>query len=80
MNTKERFMKALHLEPVDRPSVAAVVTGITVWMMERAGIFWPEAHTDSAKMARYVGDLIGCKTALRSRDECLSTAAAGKLM
>jgi len=51
MNTKERFMKALQLEPVDRPPVAAVVTGITVWMMERVGIFWPEAHTDSAKMA-----------------------------
>ena len=36
--------------------------------------------TDSCKMARYVGDLIGCKTALRSRDECLMAAVAGKLM
>ena len=44
MNAKERFMKALRLEPVDRPPVAAVVTGLTVWMMEQAGIFWPEAH------------------------------------
>jgi MtaA/CmuA family methyltransferase len=51
MNTKERFMKALRQEPVDRPPVAAVVTGLTVWMMERAGIFWPEAHADPAKMA-----------------------------
>ncbi len=51
MNTKERFMKALRQEPVDRPPVAAVVTGLTVWMMERAGIFWPEAHSDPAKMA-----------------------------
>jgi predicted aconitase len=35
--------------------------------------------TDSCKMARYVGDLIGCQTALRSRDECLKAAAAGRL-
>jgi predicted aconitase len=35
--------------------------------------------TDSCKMARYVGDLIGCKTALRGRDECLKAAAAGRL-
>jgi len=36
--------------------------------------------TDSAKMARYVGDLIGCSTALRSRDECLRSAVTGKLV
>ena len=35
--------------------------------------------TDSCKMARYVGDLIGCKTALRSREECLKAAVEGKL-
>jgi predicted aconitase len=34
--------------------------------------------TDSCKMARYVGDLIGCRTALRSRDECLRAAVKGK--
>jgi predicted aconitase len=36
--------------------------------------------TDSCKMARYVGDLIGCKTALRNREQCLMAAVAGKLM
>jgi len=36
--------------------------------------------TDSGKMARYVGDLIGCKTALRTRDECLRSAVVGKLI
>ena len=51
MNAKDRFMKALRLEPVDRPPVAAVVTGITVSMMAKAGIFWPEAHTDPVKLA-----------------------------
>ncbi len=36
--------------------------------------------TDSAKMARYVGDLIGCKTALSNSDHCLRCAVAGKLV
>ncbi len=46
MNVKERFLKALNLEPVDRPPVGAVATGITVEMMEKVGIYWPEAHSD----------------------------------
>jgi len=33
--------------------------------------------TDSGKMARYCGDLIGCRTALRSKDECLRCAVTG---
>jgi len=36
--------------------------------------------TDSCKMARYVGDLIGCKTALRGREDCLKAAVAGTLV
>ncbi len=51
MNTKKRFMNALTQKPVDRPPVAAVVTGITVPMMEKAGIFWPQAHTDADNLA-----------------------------
>ena len=35
--------------------------------------------TDSCKMARYVGDLIGCQTALRNREECLESAVTGRL-
>ncbi len=35
---------------------------------------------DSCKMVRYVADLIGCKTALRPRDECLNAAIKGKLV
>jgi MtaA/CmuA family methyltransferase len=46
MNTKERFLRALNLEPVDRPPVGAVATGITVEMMEKVGTYWPEAHSD----------------------------------
>jgi [methyl-Co(III) methanol-specific corrinoid protein]:coenzyme M methyltransferase len=51
MNNKERFLKALKLEEVDRPPVAAVATGITVAMMEKSGIFWPEAHKSPETLA-----------------------------
>jgi len=34
--------------------------------------------TDSAKMARYVGDLIGCRTALISINECIAAALSGR--
>jgi len=34
---------------------------------------------DSCKMLRYVGDLIGCKTALRDKVRCLEAAIYGKL-
>jgi predicted aconitase len=33
--------------------------------------------TDSAKMARYVGDLIGCKTALCSTEQCIAAGLSG---
>jgi predicted aconitase len=36
--------------------------------------------TNSCKMARYVGDLIGCRTALRDRDACLAAAVVGRLV
>src|SRR5258708_39603313 len=44
MNARTRFLNALRGLPVDRPPVAAVVTGITLPMMEQAGVYWPEAH------------------------------------
>lgn len=36
--------------------------------------------TDSAKMARYVGDLIGCRTGFRRLDDCLKSAVEGRLV
>ena len=33
--------------------------------------------SDSCKMLRYVGDLIGCKTALMNRDTCLAASVSG---
>jgi predicted aconitase len=34
--------------------------------------------TDSAKMARYVGDLIGCRTVLTTRERCIEAAVSGR--
>jgi [methyl-Co(III) methanol-specific corrinoid protein]:coenzyme M methyltransferase len=51
MNNKERFMNALNHLPVDRPPVVAVATGITVHMMKKCGIYWPDAHTSVDKLA-----------------------------
>lgn len=45
------------------------------------GLAVPNARalvTNSAKMARYTGDLIGCRTALGSEDACLAAAVSGR--
>ncbi len=34
--------------------------------------------TDSTKMARYVGDLIGCKTVFTTREQCIQAALSGR--
>ncbi len=34
--------------------------------------------TDSTKMGRYVGDLIGCKTVFTTRDRCIEAALTGR--
>ena len=34
--------------------------------------------TDSVKMARYVKDLIGCRTVLTNTDKCIQTALSGR--
>ncbi|NIR64547.1 MAG: hypothetical protein GWO08_15110, partial [Gammaproteobacteria bacterium] len=46
MNAKERYLNALNQKPVDQPPVCAVATGITVELMEKVDVYWPEAHTD----------------------------------
>lgn len=51
MNAKERFMKAIRLEPVDRPPVGAVVTGVTVPMMKEVGIYYPDANHTAKDLA-----------------------------
>ena len=57
MNSRERLLRALRLEPVDRPPVAAVATGITVEMMEKCGVYWPEAHSDAHLLAKLAASI-----------------------
>ncbi len=52
MTPKERFMKALNLQKVDRPPVTCANQTATLDQMEKIGIYWPEAHKDPFKMAR----------------------------
>jgi [methyl-Co(III) methanol-specific corrinoid protein]:coenzyme M methyltransferase len=51
LKTKERFLRALRRQPVDRVPAAAVATGITVEMMDKRGIYWPAAHKDAKQLA-----------------------------
>jgi len=51
MNARERFLKALAMEEVDRPSVTCANQTVAVEQMEKIGVFWPEGHKDPEKMA-----------------------------
>jgi [methyl-Co(III) methanol-specific corrinoid protein]:coenzyme M methyltransferase len=55
MNQKERLIGTLTGTPVDRPPFVCpggMMTMVVAEMMDRAGCFWPEAHSDAARMAR----------------------------
>ncbi len=52
MNEKERLLKVLHLEEIDRvPCICPMQTG-TIDLMKASLSFWPEAHHDPEKMAK----------------------------
>ncbi|MDN5309533.1 MAG: [methyl-Co(III) methanol/glycine betaine-specific corrinoid protein]:coenzyme methyltransferase [Methanolobus sp.] len=51
MNMKERFIKALKGEEVDKVPVVSVTQTAIVELMDKTGAAWPEAHTDAQKMA-----------------------------
>lgn len=51
MNMKERFLKALKGEEVDKVPVVSVTQTAIVEMMDKTGAEWPEAHSDAQKMA-----------------------------
>ena len=51
MNEKDRLIRILHREEVDRvPCICPMQTGI-LSLMQASGSFWPEAHHDPKKMA-----------------------------
>lgn len=52
MNFKQRFEAALRLEAKDRVPVACPLQTGTIALMEASNAYWPDAHTDSEKMAK----------------------------
>ncbi|MDY0387346.1 MAG: methylcobamide:CoM methyltransferase MtaA [Methanolobus sp.] len=51
LNPKERLLKALNNEPVDKTPAVSVTQTAIVDLMDQTGASWPEAHTDPEKMA-----------------------------
>lgn len=51
MTPRERFLRALKREPIDRPCVGNPTSIATVDLMETTGCFFPDVHNDAAKMA-----------------------------
>ena len=51
INERERLLKVLYKEPIDRiPCVCPMQTG-TIALMQACGSFWPEAHHNPQRMA-----------------------------
>jgi len=62
MTSKQRFMAALHGEPVDRPPAASIVSAISYELMDIVGAHFPEANTEPEPMATLaagVHDVLG---------------------
>ena len=51
MKPKEIFLRSLRREPVPRPSTGSATSVVTVDLMKKIGVFFPEAHLDPEKMA-----------------------------
>lgn len=51
MKAREIFLQALKREAVPRPAVGSATSVVTVDLMDVAGVSFPEAHLDAAKMA-----------------------------
>ncbi|MHC1592901.1 MAG: MtaA/CmuA family methyltransferase [Methermicoccaceae archaeon] len=66
MTPRERVLAALKKEKVDRvPATSMTQTG-TVEFMEKAGVFWPEAHKhvdQMVKLAKMPYEVVGLETA-----------------
>lgn len=52
MNATERLLRTLTHRHVDRPPVTGLMTAVTIEMMDRIGVKWPEAHHDPEMMVR----------------------------
>lgn len=65
MTPRQRFMAALHNQPVDRVPVGSPTSVATVELMEATDAFFPQAHTNGDTMARLAAgghDILGFDT------------------
>lgn len=51
MKPREIFLAALERKEVPRPATGSATSVVTVDLMEKVGVFFPEAHLDAGKMA-----------------------------
>lgn len=51
MTSRQRFLAALHGQPVDRPAAATIVSAATYELMDMAGAHLPEVNTEPEAMA-----------------------------
>ena len=52
MKPREIFLRALQRETVPRPATGSATSVVTVDLMDKVGVHFPEAHLDAEKMAR----------------------------
>lgn len=52
MGPREIFMGSLRREVVPRPATGSATSVVTVDLMHKVGVFFPEAHVDAEKMAQ----------------------------
>lgn len=52
MKPREIFLKSLLRERTPRPATGSATSVVTVDLMEKVGVFFPEAHLDAEKMAQ----------------------------
>lgn len=55
MKPKEIFLKALKRIPTPRPATGSATSIVTVNLMKKIGIYFPDAHLDAEKMALLAG-------------------------
>jgi MtaA/CmuA family methyltransferase len=51
MKRREVFLKSMKRGDVPRPATGTVTSIVTIDLMEKVGVFFPEAHLDAGKMA-----------------------------
>ena len=80
MLSKERFLNAVLKKKTDRPVLGSATSVISMEVMDKAGVFFPEAHLDADKMAALAAaghTLLGFDNITPLFSVCHDTAACG---